>query len=143
MPGDSDWSQRYCDHVEVIGQLAPVELDGVDAAQVGGDAGAFEVAREGEREPLLLAGGDEDFEGEGRAGLAVAQHGVDEIEAGLRQQRQRLLQRVAVAAGGVGRGRGPFALEHVVAHGARKGGEQLRSVASAGRPTAESSESSK
>ena len=64
------------------------------------DAGALEVALIGQRDAFLVAGRDQDFEGEGRLCRAVAQHRAVEVVTGLGQQRER------ARAGR--RGRGPM-----------------------------------
>ena len=51
-------------HVEIEADAALLELRGVDAAHARVDAGALEGAREGERQPLLVAVSVQDFEGE-------------------------------------------------------------------------------
>ena len=68
------------DHVEFVSEPALVELHGIDSSDARLDAGALEVALERERDPLLVAGRDQDLEGEGRFGRAVAQHRAVEIE---------------------------------------------------------------
>ena len=101
------------DHVEIETEPALIELDGVDRAHRRLDAGALEVARERQRDPLLIAGRDQDFEGEGRLGRALPQHRAVEIVAGLRQQVQRAAQRRAIAARSVADGKPVAAVENV------------------------------
>ena len=72
------------DHVEVETEPALIELNRIDRAHRRLDPRALQIARERQRDPLLIAGRHQNFEGEGRFGRTLPQHGAIEIVACLR-----------------------------------------------------------
>src|ERR1700751_4315030 len=72
-----------------------------------GDARALEVAREGEREALLVPGRDQDLECEWASARALAQFRSLEFVAGGGEQSERPLEHLAVAARAVAHRRRP------------------------------------
>src|SRR5487761_2003787 len=101
------------DHVEIEAETALIELNGVHRPYRCLDARALEVARKGEGYAFLIAGSHQNFEGEGRPGRTLPQHGAVEVVARLRQQIQRAAQRGAIAARAVGDGKAVAAIENV------------------------------
>ena len=127
------------DHVEIKGDAAHLELHGVDRAHPHRNPRPLEVAREQERETLLVGalgpGRHHDFESERPAACALDELGPPQLVAGGGKQRERAPQHGAVAATAVADRRRPGAGEHVGAHGARIWRQQ-RAFARIGRPPA-------
>ncbi len=104
------------DHVEIKGETTTFELHRVDDAHARRDARALKALREQQREPLLVTRRDHELEGEGATGLALDQLRAAQVVAGGGKQRQRALERGAVAAGAVAHRRRPGAVEDVRTH---------------------------
>src|SRR3984957_1122378 len=105
--------QAILDHVEIETEAALIELNGIDRAHRRRDTRALQIARVCQRDSLLIAGGHQNFEGEGRFGRALPQYGVIEIVTGLGQQMQRSGQGGSIAAGAIADREAVTAVENV------------------------------
>src|SRR5713226_2733943 len=83
------------------------------------------TARIRQRDPLLIAGRHQNFEGEGGFGRALPQYRPVKIVASLRQQLQSAAERCAIAARAVADGKAVAAVENIGGYVRNKWLQQL------------------
>ena len=107
-------------HIEIERDPTALELGGVDGPHARLDAGFLEIARESERESLLVARRGQYFEGKGPTRPDMGQLCAFELVSGCFEQRESASQVGTVAALAIGCWRRPGAIHDVGAYRIRK-----------------------